>query len=84
MSSLHHHVLCRSRSLPRSAFSNVDVVLTMPSGTTVCDIQVLTVWCQRFNAFFAQVTVDKSQVFVSLQRVWRVNVYLFCVVLALR
>ena len=61
-------VLCylfRLTNVPRRAFSDEDLLLSMPSGTTVCDIQVLTVWCQPFNAFFAQVTVDKNQVFVS-------------------
>lgn len=49
--------------IERRAYNSEDLQITMPSGTDVCDIQTLTVWCDPFDAIFAQVTVDRSQVF---------------------
>ena len=34
------------------AFSNEQLILTMPAGTTVHDIGRLVIWCQAFSAFF--------------------------------
>ena len=49
-------------------FSSDVVTYTMPGGTTVCDIQTLTVWCAPVDVIFAQVSVNRAEVLVSMQQ----------------
>ena len=46
-------------------FSGENILAEMPAGSTVCDIKTLTVWCSSADAIFAQVSVNRDQLFVS-------------------
>ena len=48
------------------SYSAETVVATMPSGSTVCDIAGLSVWCKLFRVAFGVITVDASAAYVSL------------------
>ena len=63
----HISILYRQLEFNR-AFSNEAVTGVMPAGTSVCDIQTLTVWCSFADAIFAQVVVNRDLVFVSSTR----------------
>ena len=47
-----------------SRYNDVDITVTMPEGTDVCDIGTLTVWCQPFRAIFTRIEIPRS-IFVS-------------------
>ena len=51
-------------SFKRSRYTDVDITVTMPEGTDVCDIGTLTVWCQPFEAIFTRIEIPRS-IFVS-------------------
>ena len=46
------------------AYSGEDVTIDLPSGTDVCDISTLTIWCEDFDAFFTRIEIPTS-LFVS-------------------
>ena len=48
----------------RSRYRDVNITVTMPEGTDVCDIGTLTVWCEPFRAIFTRIEIPRS-IFVS-------------------
>ena len=44
----------------RRRFTNEDFTVTLPIGTTVCDIGTLTVWCRRFQAIFTRIAIPRN------------------------
>ena len=45
-------------------FTNEDFTVTLPTGTYVCDIGTLTIWCRRFRAIFTRIEIPRN-IFVS-------------------
>ena len=45
-------------------FTNEDFTVTLPTGTNVCDIGTLTIWCRRFQAIFTRIAIPRN-IFVS-------------------
>ena len=45
-------------------YSGEDLTVDLPSGTDVCDISTLTIWCEDFDAFFTRITIPAAT-FVS-------------------
>lgn len=60
------YLICSSQGLFRnSRYSNVDFSVSLPQGMDVCDIGILTVWCQPFDVVFGFVEIPRSK-FVSI------------------
>ena len=57
-------VLRSDGSFKNMYYNDVDITVTMPEGTDVCDIGTLTIWCQPFRAIFTRIKIP-SDIFVS-------------------
>ena len=45
-------------------YTNEQLVVPLPGGTTACDIGIFTVWCEPFRATFSRIAIPRST-FVS-------------------
>ena len=39
---------------------NVDITVTLPEGTDVCDIGTLTIWCESMRAIFTRIEIPRN------------------------